>query len=85
MIVLDKKMAKSDTYRASTKPMSTTQATKLVVASVRERKSNLARLAESLARDPMVIATLRASRQDIQHSRILSSEEALRQLREWQP
>lgn len=80
MIVLDKKYSKLDTYLASIKPMSATPQL-VAVAPVRERRSNLVRLGESLARDHMVRATLRASEQDIRHNRIVSNEEALRQLR----
>lgn len=80
--MLDKKMAKSDTYRASKNPMSV--APKLAVA-LRESEStpdsNMTRLAKSLARDQIVIASLRTSEHDIRRGRILSNEQVMRRLR----
>lgn len=78
--MLDKKYSKLDTFPASTKPMSV--APQLVrVASVTEADTYLTRMGEILAADPEVIGKIRTSCEDVRQSRILSAQEAFRQLR----
>jgi len=78
LIVLDKKITKSDTYRAPTKPMSA--APKFIPAApAAEDDSDLRRLAESLATDPEMIAKVRASLHALRRQRILTMQQAFRQ------
>ena len=80
-IVLDRKSAKLDTYRASTKPMSAASQQGQGVSVAPEADAYLVRFGEILAMDPEVIATVRTSQEDIRYQRLFSHEEALRQLR----
>lgn len=78
--MLDKNYSKSDTYLASKKSMSV--APQLVrVASGTEARTYLLRMGEILAVDPEVIGKVRTSCEDVRQSRILSTQEAFRQLR----
>lgn len=79
--MLDKDKAKSDTYRASTKPMSGAPQLVSVASATEVDPLDLMRLAENLATDAEMIAKVRTSDEDIKRRRILSMHEAFRQLR----